>query len=91
MARRTSRVSIELGIQGAKGLRGLNFANLQNCSRALVNRFYCNRVDSLSPFLRKIGFREQRIDSHDLRINSDYHRGQLIVICIDSSPFRVDS
>ncbi|MED6127108.1 hypothetical protein PIB30_084988, partial [Stylosanthes scabra] len=36
----------------------------------------CNRVDSLSLFLRKIGFREQRIDSHDPRIDSEEHRGQ---------------
>ncbi|MED6162585.1 hypothetical protein PIB30_071880, partial [Stylosanthes scabra] len=44
----------------------------------------CNRVDSLSHFLRKIGFREQIIDCHDLRIDSENHRGQLI-IRIDSA------
>ncbi|MED6150436.1 hypothetical protein PIB30_072292 [Stylosanthes scabra] len=40
----------------------------------------CNIVDFLSHFLREMGFREQRIDSHDLRISSDFHRGQLIII-----------
>ncbi|MED6214495.1 hypothetical protein PIB30_103581, partial [Stylosanthes scabra] len=35
-----------------------------------------NGVDSLSLFLRKMRFRGKRIDSHDLRIDSDYHRGQ---------------
>ncbi|MED6174449.1 hypothetical protein PIB30_069072 [Stylosanthes scabra] len=84
MVRRKSRVSIELGVQqfckSAAELQGIDST--------------CNRVDSLSYFLRKIGFREQRIDSHDLRIDSENHRGQLIVICIDSSPSklqRIDS
>ncbi|MED6116059.1 hypothetical protein PIB30_096561 [Stylosanthes scabra] len=64
-------------------LNGFESAELQRID------FTYNRVDSLSHFLRKRGFREQRIDSHDLRIDSDYHRGQLIMR-IDSDVLQVD-
>ncbi|MED6135823.1 hypothetical protein PIB30_050251 [Stylosanthes scabra] len=77
MAQRKSRVSIELGVQGAKALRALNLTILQSIAELQRIDSTCNRVDSLSHFSKKIGFREQRIDSHDLRIDSDYHRGQL--------------
>ncbi|MED6150802.1 hypothetical protein PIB30_075982 [Stylosanthes scabra] len=62
-----------------KGLRVLNLAVLQNAVQLQGIDSICNRVDSLSLFLRKMGFREQRIDSHDLRIDSSCHRGQLII------------
>ncbi|MED6136154.1 hypothetical protein PIB30_053387 [Stylosanthes scabra] len=68
MVRRKSRVSIELGVQGAKGLRVLNLAFLRNevelqeidslCNRKPndhhLNRFWPFRVDSDDgPFLKK--------------------------------------
>ncbi|MED6113719.1 hypothetical protein PIB30_073457 [Stylosanthes scabra] len=37
------------------------------------------RIDSLSYFPKKNGFREQRVDSHDLRIDSECHRGLLTI------------
>ncbi|MED6126329.1 hypothetical protein PIB30_077427 [Stylosanthes scabra] len=50
---------------GAKGLRGLNFTSLQNCSRAPGNRFYCNRNRFIS----------ERIDSAEARVNSTFETG----------------
>ncbi|MED6165349.1 hypothetical protein PIB30_098732 [Stylosanthes scabra] len=59
MARRTSRVSIELGVQ--------------DCSRAPENRFSLQQNRFSEPFSKKIGFRGKRVNSHDLRIDSDCH------------------